>query len=120
MNFIKEVCLDCDPLRFDIFENPSDKHMYTGPYAMPQKYKHYKIDGEDVLYAKDELIQDTEDKWSNTVDEQALTFKRRWRRTEPLSRDEIKQTEGWALRELVPELIKRKLNARYGHVDTDG
>jgi hypothetical protein len=114
---VKEVCQECDPLHFaDAFIDPTDRHLYTGPYAMPEKYKLYRINGEDVLCAKDELIQDTEDRWCNSVDDQAVELKRRYRRTEPMSRDEIQQTENYCRENILPDLIKKRLNAKYEHV----
>ena len=114
----KEVCSACDPQHFsDPFVDPTDRKLYTGVQARPQDYKTYKIDGEDVLFAKDELIQDTEDRWSNSIWDQAVEAKRKTARREPMSKDEIQAAENWARDVLRPWLEKETLNRKYAHTD---
>jgi hypothetical protein len=85
------TCPACRPAEFppDVFA-PSLDRLVTGPEAMPDKYK---LIG-DTLYASDELQQDTRD--IITADgptQQAIEHKRRTRRTEPATEEEIREQD---------------------------
>lgn len=112
-DFVGEVCSACRPDRFgEPVTDPSDKKIYTGYDAMPEKYR--IEDG--VAHAKDSLLQDTLDLMNRTDEQIAIKQKRRTRRTEPMTPEEIKAAEHWGREVLRPQLDKERLNRQYGHV----
>lgn len=117
MNLLGEVCIVCSPGSFEVYRDPSDKKVYLGTAARPQSYKTYRINGEDVLFAKDELIADTEDAWSGAEQDRKLDQIRRTKRRDPLTPDEIRAAENWGFNVLRPELERQLTNRRYAHVD---
>jgi hypothetical protein len=110
----KEVCPQCDPNQFDSpVTDPSDKKIYVGWEAMPEKYR---IEN-GVAHAKDELLQDSEDLINRTPEVVEIEAKRRTRRTEPLSQEEIMRAEHWGRTVLRPQLERDLINRQYGHRD---
>jgi len=106
---LREYCQYCNPDNFQTpFRNPSDNKVYTGPEAMPNMYKR---GADDIFRAKDELIADTAAAWSEGPTERALEEKRKTRRTEPLTPEEIKASLRWGEEVLKPALQKGGLGA---------
>ena len=112
-DLVREYCIKCKPKEFaeQPVTDPSDKKIYVGWEAMPEKYR--IEDG--VAHAKDELMQDTADLMNKTDEQVAIEHKRRTRRTEPMSPVEIKEAERWGREVLYPDLKRRHLNRMYGH-----
>lgn len=116
-NFIREECIECSPSSFGAIENPSDKKIWTGIAAEPDRYKQYTINGETQYFASDELKQDLVDMWSKD-DLSVNTEKvRRTRRLQPSTLAEQRSMEVWGREVLRPMLEKQKLNAQYAHID---
>lgn len=84
-----EICPHCKP---EEFQEPFDPfgRIATGPEAMPNMYTR---DSEGVYHAKDELMQDTADRWNLGPTARAAAHKRKTRRTEPLSAEELEQSK---------------------------
>lgn len=111
-DLVGEVCSACRPDRFgEPVTDPSDKKIYTGYDAMPEKYR---IEN-GVAHAKDSLLQDTLDLMNRTDEQIAVEEKRRTRRTEPMTPEEIKAAEHWGREVLRPQLDRERLNRQYGH-----
>lgn len=115
---VSEVCSSCRPDRFgEPVTDPSDKRIYVGWEAMPQ---HYRLtdnpDGGKIAHASDSIIADTVELMNQTDEHIAIEEKRRTRRTEPLTPDEIKAAEHWGREVLRPKLERERLNRQYGHV----
>lgn len=104
MDLITEVCPACEPERFQGVKvtDPSDRKLWSGYEVEPERY--YDPDSENVVRARDELRQDIWDEFNRDPDEQAREEKRRTRRTEPMSADEIAQKKAWGENVLRPQL----------------
>lgn len=99
---VRECCPHCDPQHFaEPFRAPSDNKIYSGPEAMPNRYK---LGSDGVLHATDELIADTAAEWDRGPLQRAIEHKRATRRTEPLSEAEKAATARWAEQVLRPAL----------------
>jgi hypothetical protein len=99
-NPVRERCQNCAPEEFDEpFRMPTDQRIYSGPQAMPNRYKLGK-DG--VYHATDELVADTAAEWDEGPTARAAKLKARTRRTEPLSPEEIAKSNKWANEVLAP------------------
>jgi hypothetical protein len=99
-NPVRERCVHCAPEEFDsAFRMPTDQRIYSGPEAMPNRYKLGK-DG--ILHATDELVADTAAAWDEGPSERARKHKAMTRRTEPLTREEIEANQRWGDRVLAP------------------
>lgn len=102
-NPVLEECQACAPEHFaEPFAAPSDRRVHEGIDVYPNLYKQ----GADGVYrAKDELIQDTVDQWEvNGDEEEKKDRKRRTRRTDPMTPDEIKNAKEWGEKCLRPKL----------------
>ena len=99
---VGECCPGCNPEAFEgPIRVPSDLKIYSGPQAMPNMYRR----GDDGTYhAKDELISDTVAGWDRGPTERACDWKRKHRRTEPLTPEEIRRSQEWGERVLAPAL----------------
>lgn len=112
---LKETCEHCNPAH-ERFRDPSDRRLWDGYEVEPNRY--YPKDSNGVARAKDELVQDTLDGLNNNgkdSDDEWMIAKRKNRRTQPLTPDEIKASENFAREQIIPMLHKEKLNAQYGH-----
>jgi hypothetical protein len=103
---LSEVCPSCAPEQFAGVKvtDPTDRRIWAGHEAEPDKY--YAADDQGVKRAKDELRQDTWDAMNIDEEEQARELKRRTRRTEPMTQDEIAAAEHYGrtvLRPLIEE-----------------
>jgi hypothetical protein len=97
-----ERCQQCAPEEFDTpFRDPTDNRIYTGPQAMPNRYKR---DKNDVYQATDELIADTAALWDGGPTERAIRHKQATRRTEPMSAEEIAAARHWGEEVLAPAM----------------
>lgn len=90
-----ESCPNCDGST-DAIRSVTDRKLWQGHEVYSEHYKKTEgKDGETVYKASDTMIQDLVDEWSKDPDEekrlQAEAWKRRNRRTKPLSRVEIEQ-----------------------------
>jgi len=114
--FLKETCEHCDP-DHSRFRDPSDRRLWESTEVEPDRY--YPKDENGVMRARDELIQDTYDGLNNNgkpqPEDEWMIEKRKNRRTQPLTPDEIKASERFARDYLIPQLYKEKLNGQYGH-----
>ncbi len=103
---IEEVCPGCAPERFQGVKvtDPTDRRIWAGHEVEPEKY--YSPDNQGVMRAKDELRQDIWNEWEVDEDEQRREQKRRTRRTEPMTDDEIARAKHYGrtvLRPLIEE-----------------
>lgn len=114
-DFIGEDCVACNPALFqDKFRDPSDRRMWDSYEVEPERY--YPKDANGIARAKDELRQDTlEGLRGVDEDEEWREKKRKTRRTEPLTPDEIKVSENFAREQLIPAIVKAQLNQQYAH-----
>jgi predicted nucleic acid-binding Zn-ribbon protein len=101
-----EVCPACEPEQFQGVKvtDPTDRRIWAGHEAEPEKY--YSADDKGAMRAKDELRQDTWDAMNIDLDERAREEKRRLRRTEPMTQNEIAAAEHYGrtvLRPLIEE-----------------
>lgn len=84
-----EICPHCHPEEFSEPFDPFGR-IATGPEAMPHMYTR---DAEGVYHAKDELMQDTADRWNLGETAKRAIQKRKTRRTEPLSPAEMEASK---------------------------
>jgi hypothetical protein len=99
-NPVRERCQNCAPEEFDTaFRMPTDQRIYSGPDAMPNRYKLSK-DG--ILHATDELVADTAALWEDGPTARAKTHKMKTRRTDPLTPEEIAANRRWGDEVLAP------------------
>jgi hypothetical protein len=111
-----EACPECRPDLFpdDPFLMPSDRKLYMGWEAYPE---HYKMkdnpEGGKIAVASDSMIADSVALMNKTDEQIAVDQKRRTRRTEPLTSDEIKRAEHWGKEVLRPKLERARLNRQY-------
>lgn len=97
---VRERCQNCAPDEFDTaFRMPTDNRIYSGPEAMPNRYK---LGRDGVYHATDELVSDTAAEWDKGPSVRAAEHKARTRRTEPLSRAEIEANRKWGEQVLAP------------------
>lgn len=115
MVVLKEVCNHCEDLGPNP-QGPTEK-LWLAADARPQDYKTYKVNGEDVLFAKDELRHDTETAWGTTDVDRWKEKRRRTVRREPMTPAEIAVAENWGREVLRPTLDKMRLNEQYRHID---
>ena len=103
-----EVCPGCAPESFAGVKvtDPSDRRIWAGHEAEPDKY--YAADDEGVKRAKDELRQDVWNEWEKDHDELERQKKRRIRRTEPMTPDEIAAAENYGRNVLRPMIEEAK------------
>jgi hypothetical protein len=108
MHLLSEVCPSCAPERFQGVKvtDPTDRRIWAGHEAEPEKY--YDPDDQGVKRAKDELRQDIWDQWNVDEDEQLRETKRRMRRTEPMTREEIAAAESYGRNVLRPAIEQAK------------
>jgi len=114
---LTETCEHCSPAQ-ERFRDPSDRRLWESTEVEPHRY--YPKDENGVMRAKDELVQDTYDGLNNngkSDDDEWMIAKRKNRRTQPLTPDEIKASEHFAREYLIPQMIRAKLNAQYAHRD---
>jgi hypothetical protein len=111
---LKESCEHCDP-QHERFRDPSDRRLWDSYEVEPDRY--YPKDSNGVARAKDELVQDTLDGLNNNgkSDDEWMIAKRKNRRTEPLSPEEIRATENFVREHLIPQIERAKLNEQYQH-----
>lgn len=97
---VREQCQHCAPEQFDTpFRMPTDSRIYSGPEAMPNRYKR---GADDVYRATDELIADTAALWDEGPTERLRRRRDANRRTEPLTPAEIEATRRWGEQVLRP------------------
>jgi hypothetical protein len=109
---LEEVCPSCAPDKFHGVKvtAPTDRRIWAGHEAEPEKY--YAADDQGVKRAKDELRQDIWDQWNVDEDELQREQKRRTRRTEPMTREEISAAESYGRNVLRPMIEEgRKASA---------
>jgi len=103
---LSEVCPACAPDQFQGVKvtDPTDRRIWAGHEAEPDRY--YAADDQGVKRAKDELRQDIWDGINVDEEEQRREEKRRIRRTEPMTQNEIAAAEHYGrtvLRPLIEE-----------------
>jgi predicted nucleic acid-binding Zn-ribbon protein len=109
---LSEVCPSCAPEKFQGVKvtDPTDRRIWAGHEAEPDKY--YSADDQGVKRAKDELRQDTWDAINVDEEERAREHKRRIRRTEPMTQNEIAAAEHYGRTVLRPMIEEgRKASA---------
>ena len=109
---VRERCQHCAPEQFDsAFRMPTDNKIYTGPEAMPNRYKR---GADDVFHATDELIADTAALWDEGPTERLRRRREAIRRTEPLTPAEIEATRRWGEQVLRPALERSGIAGAVG------
>jgi len=113
---VSEVCPACSPETFqgEKVTDPTDRRIWNSHEVEPERY--YTPDSENVVRAKDELRQDIWNEFNRDPEQERVEQKRRTRRTEPLTADEIRASEVVTREVIRPAIETAVFNRRYGHV----
>jgi hypothetical protein len=108
VELLSEVCPSCEPDQFQGVKvtDPTDRRIWAGHEVEPERY--YSADDQGVKRAKDELRADTWDLMNVDEDEQRREQKRRMRRTEPMTQNEIAAAEHYGRTVLRPVIEEAK------------